>query len=164
MQIITINTPIGRIGLFAESGRLERIVFPDDCPDVDQNDSFSDGTRDDLVFSEAVDFIERYFKGERLSWAGKPIPQGTEFQTRVWSATAAIPFGTTVTYGELAEMAGKPRAARAVGTAMKRNPLPILIPCHRVIAANGKLGGFGGGLEMKRWLLRHEGVEIKDEG
>ncbi len=161
LHILTIDTPIGRIGLFARSGKLERIVFPDDCPDVDQGDSFSVGSRTDPTFKEAADFIERYFKGEHVSWAGKPIPEGTEFQTRVWNAAAAIPFGTTVTYGELAEMAGNPRAARAVGTAMKHNPLPILIPCHRVIAANGKLGGFGGGLDMKRWLLRHEGVKIE---
>ncbi|NQU05275.1 MAG: methylated-DNA--[protein]-cysteine S-methyltransferase [Calditrichaeota bacterium] len=78
----------------------------------------------------------------------------------VWKSLVEVPFGETISYGELAKRAGSPRAARAVGAAMARNPIPILVPCHRVITSSGKLGGFGGGLDMKRWLLRHEGIDI----
>lgn len=82
---------------------------------------------------------------------------GTPFQREVWGELQRIPFGKTVSYGELARRVGSPRAARAVGQAVGANPIPILIPCHRVIAANGALGGFSAGLEIKRWLLHHEG-------
>ncbi len=80
---------------------------------------------------------------------------------KVWQCTAEIPFGSTLSYGELAEKAGYPRAARAVGMAMQRNSIPILVPCHRVMGSNGNLTGFGGGLDVKRWLLEHEGVIVK---
>ncbi len=80
-------------------------------------------------------------------------PEGTAFDHRVWDAVAAIPYGETVTYGEIARAIGSPNGARAVGTANGRNPIPIIIPCHRVVAAGGKLGGYGGGLPLKRRLL-----------
>ncbi len=160
LKIITIETPIGRMGLFARSGKLERVVFPNDCPDIGQDDVKRSGLRSDPAFRDAVDHIERYFRGEHVSWAGRPVPVGGAFYSRVWAAAATIPFGNTVSYGELAGMAGNGRAARAAGMAMKHNPLPILIPCHRVIGSDGGLHGFGGGLDLKRWLLRHEGVEI----
>ena len=108
------------------------------------------------LLNDAVDYIIRYFMGEPVSWIGKFIPPGTDFMRNVWTATAEISFGSTVSYGELARLIGKPNTARAVGNAMGRNPLPILIPCHRVIASGGGLGGYGGGLELKRRLLEHE--------
>ena len=90
-------------------------------------------------------------------------PRGTEFQRRVWEALTEIPPGETTSYGEIAIEVGKPGAARAVGGAVGRNPISIVVPCHRVIAGDGSLGGYGGGLDRKRWLLAHEGVPLPGE-
>jgi methylated-DNA-[protein]-cysteine S-methyltransferase len=87
-------------------------------------------------------------------------PRGTPFQERVWRALLRVPFGATCSYGDLARAAGRPGAARAVGGANHANPIALIVPCHRVIAADGTLGGYGGGLDKKAWLLRHEGGEV----
>ncbi|MEO8560769.1 MAG: methylated-DNA--[protein]-cysteine S-methyltransferase, partial [bacterium] len=102
--------------------------------------------------------LDEYFAGHRTQFELPLSPEGTEFQRRVWDALAEIPFGTTISYLELARTVGDPRAVRAVGGANGRNPLPIVLPCHRVIGADGSLTGFGGGIERKRWLLEHEGA------
>ena len=107
--------------------------------------------------------FERYFTGDRT--ALKAIPWrtgGTEFQRKVWTALTTIPVGETWSYAQLAAAIGKPKAVRAVGLANGANPIPIVVPCHRVIGANGSLTGFGGGLDRKRWLLRHEGAAFND--
>ncbi|HVN00838.1 MAG TPA: methylated-DNA--[protein]-cysteine S-methyltransferase [Caulobacteraceae bacterium] len=107
--------------------------------------------------------FERYFAGDRA--ALKAVPWtcgGTPFQKAVWQALTTIPVGQTWTYGALAAAIGKPKAVRAVGLANGANPIPIVVPCHRVIGADGSLIGFGGGLERKRWLLRHEGARFRD--
>ncbi len=157
---LKLKTPIGLMRLFAHSGKLVRIESPREGLDTSSN-VVSKHSSVNPVFQEAVEFIERYFKGEPVSWAGKDIPDGSDFFREIWMETAGIPFGQTVSYGELARRAGHPRAARGVGSAMANNPLPILVPCHRVIGADGTLHGFGGGLDMKQWLLRHEGVNIE---
>lgn len=101
--------------------------------------------------------VEAYFAGHLGSLDEVPVDTaGTPFQQMVWSALRAIPVGTTVTYGQLAARIGKPRSSRAVGMASGSNPVPIVVPCHRVIGANGTLTGYGGGLDRKRWLLAHE--------
>ncbi len=111
----------------------------------------------------AVRALDAYFAGEKDPWDDlNLLPQGTEFQLRVWAALRLIPFGSTLSYVGLARAVGSPRAARAVGQANHHNPLGVIIPCHRVVAADGSLGGYGGGLERKRWLLRHEGVLEKE--
>jgi methylated-DNA-[protein]-cysteine S-methyltransferase len=102
--------------------------------------------------------LDEYFAGARRRFELPLAPRGTPFQRRVWAALADIAFGATISYRELAEMVGDARAVRAVGGANGRNPLPIVLPCHRVIGADGSLTGFGGGLERKRWLLEHEGA------
>ncbi len=102
--------------------------------------------------------LEEYFAGERREFVLPVRLHGTDFQRRVWSALCAIPYGTTWSYGELAARIGSPKASRAVGLANGRNPVSILVPCHRVIGADGSLTGYGGGLERKRWLLAHEGL------
>ncbi len=104
--------------------------------------------------------LARYFRGERVSFDDIPIDgsTGTDLQQRVWKLTRAIPYGATRTYTELACAAGRPNAARAIGQCMARNPLPIIIPCHRVVGSAGDLRGFGGGLAMKRALLEMEGA------
>ena len=103
--------------------------------------------------------LRRYFDGEAVTFDEPLDPTlGTEFQRRVWAVTRAIPRGQTCTYSQIARQAGSPRAARAVGQAMARNPCPVIVPCHRVVGYNGQLTGFGGGLEMKRQMLAMEAV------
>ena len=100
-----------------------------------------------------------YFTGSRTDFAALTLdPQGTPFQLRVWQELRRIPWGQTISYGELARRVGNPKASRAVGQANAVNPIPLIIPCHRVIAADGSLGGYSSGLDRKRWLLRHEGA------
>ncbi len=158
---INLETTVGTIQLIAKDGCLIRILFPTSKSFPMTDEQVVESTSDEPVFKDAIDYLKRYFNGEPVSWAGKPIPDGSDFYRKVWAATAEIPFGETISYGELARRAGNQKAARAAGSAMANNPLSILVPCHRVIAADGSLGGFGGGLEMKRWLLRHEGVKVK---
>lgn len=110
--------------------------------------------------------LRDYFAGKRNHFTFPVRPAGTDFNQRVWQELARIPYGETCTYGELARRIGRPKAARAVGTANGRNPIPIVLPCHRVVASGGKLGGYGGGLELKRKLLELEGryKTVKDGG
>jgi len=102
--------------------------------------------------------LAEYFARTRTTFDVPLDPAGSAFQRRVWDALRAIPYGTTLSYSELARRLGDPRATRAVGAANARNPIPIIVPCHRVVGASGQLTGFGGGLDRKRWLLEHEGV------
>jgi methylated-DNA-[protein]-cysteine S-methyltransferase len=111
------------------------------------------------LLGEAVDQVRAYFDGDRLDFElpmAQPEAVGSGFERAVWSELRLIPYGETRTYGQVAVAVGDPGAARAVGTACNRNPLPLLVPCHRVVGANGKLVGFGAGLPAKRWLLEHE--------
>jgi len=101
-----------------------------------------------------------YFAGTRTQFEIPLDVSGTLFQLEVWRALLQVPFGKTISYSQLATVIGKPKAARAVGNAVGANPLAVIVPCHRVIANNGKLGGYTGGLDIKRFLLRHEGVTI----
>lgn len=108
-----------------------------------------------------IDLVRRAAEGKDVQLNGQlRLIGGTKFQRAVWEAMRSIPLGGTVSYGELARKAGYPRAARAVGQAVGHNPIPLLIPCHRVIASDGTLGGFGGGPELKRALLKQEGVSL----
>jgi len=101
-----------------------------------------------------------YFAGSRTTFDLPLDPSGTAFQRRVWDALRVIPYGTTTSYGEMARRLGDVRATRAVGAANGKNPIPIVVPCHRVVGSKGELTGFGGGLDRKRWLLEHEGALI----
>ena len=114
------------------------------------------GVRDDRAFTAARSQLEEYFAGARSRFDVPLAADGTEFQKRVWNALTAIPYGTTISYLELARRIGNPKAVRAVGLANGRNPISILVPCHRVVGSDGSLTGYGGGLERKRWLLQHE--------
>jgi len=108
---------------------------------------------DDSIFPQAVSQLAQYFEGRLKQFDLDLQPQGTDFQKQVWQALLTIPYGTTVTYGEIAEQIHNPKAFRAVGLANRCNPIPIIIPCHRVIGKNGKLTGFAGGLDIKQALL-----------
>jgi methylated-DNA-[protein]-cysteine S-methyltransferase len=118
---------------------------------------------DHAVLRDARRQLEAYFDGTRREFDLPLAPRGTQFQLAVWQSLRGIPYGDTISYAQLAQRIGKPNAMRAVGAANGRNPLPIVVPCHRVIGANGDLTGFGGGLPTKRFLLELEGaIEIAD--
>ncbi|MCC6928996.1 MAG: methylated-DNA--[protein]-cysteine S-methyltransferase [Gemmatimonadaceae bacterium] len=112
--------------------------------------------RRDDDFADARRQLDEYFAGTRLSFEIPLAPDGTEFQRRVWMALRDIPYAQTVSYGDIARGIGNPKGVRAVGLANGRNPISIIVPCHRVIGSNGSLTGYGGGLERKQWLLEHE--------
>lgn len=108
------------------------------------------------MLARAAAQLAAYFAGERRDFDLPLAPQGTPFQQRVWDALLAIPYGAVRSYGDVARAIGRPAASRAVGAANGRNPIAIIVPCHRVIGASGQLTGYGGGLPTKRWLLEHE--------
>ncbi len=141
-------TPVGPLTLTADDGALTGLAFGSPLPDVD-------GERNDAepVLATARRELAEYFAGERQDFSVPLAPQGTAFQLRVWEALRAIPYGSTISYGELARRIGDPRASRAVGLANGRNPIVVVVPCHRVVGADGSLTGFGGGLAAKRALL-----------
>jgi methylated-DNA-[protein]-cysteine S-methyltransferase len=151
IQALAFDTPVGRIRLVEEDGELTALHLNDEGP-VTVPDPLSP------LLARARAQLEEYFAGARRDFDLPLAPRGTPFQRAVWRALSAIPFGVTRTYGEIAAVVGKPTASRAVGAANGQNPIAIVVPCHRVIGANGTLTGFGGGLPMKKWLLRHEGV------
>jgi len=123
--------------------------------------NFTDGrgsSKEDspAIMKETIRQLDEYFGGKRKNFSLKIEMKGTDFQKRVWNSMSKIPYGKTASYKDLAVMAGKPKAARAVGGACHRNPIGIVLPCHRVIGSDGSLTGFGGGLDLKEKLLRHE--------
>lgn len=152
-----IDTPIGPLLLAGDGDRLARIGLPSGKGSVAVR---PDWRRDDRAFLAAQDQLGAYFDGRRTAFDLELAPRGTPFQMEVWRALTQIPAGRTISYGELARRIGRPAASRAVGAANGANPLPIVVPCHRVIGANGTLTGFGGGLDTKRWLLA---LERRDE-
>lgn len=115
-----------------------------------------DQTLERTMMDQLLGELDEYFAGTRQHFGVPVRPAGTEFQQAAWQVLRAIPYGTTITYGEQARRLGSPRAVRAVGGANGRNPVAIVVPCHRVIGADGRLTGFAGGLEVKAWLLDHE--------
>jgi methylated-DNA-[protein]-cysteine S-methyltransferase len=147
------DSPVGRLLLAGDPRGLTLVRFPGERGAVRPA---ADWRRDDGVFSEAIEQLDEYFAGERREFSLPLQPVGTPFQKTVWSALRSIPYGATVSYGELARRIGRPSASRAVGAANGANPLPIIVPCHRVIGADRSLTGFGGGLETKRFLLALE--------
>lgn len=149
MFYCSIESPIGKLILAEENEKLSYIFFED----IKRENAIEKQT--DLL-KEAVLQISEYFKGSRKAFSLPINFVGTPFQLRVWQELCKIPYGKTVSYGELAKQIGSPKAARAVGMANNRNPLPIIVPCHRVIGANGKLVGYRGGIDKKIHLLKLE--------
>jgi len=145
----TIDSPVGPLLLTSDGTSLTRVLF-----DAEPDPEWS--TEPCALLDEAVRQLEEYFAGERTEFSLELAPAGTEFQRRVWGMLREIPYGETTTYGTLANRLGNPRTVRAVGLANGRNPIAVIIPCHRVIGADGSLVGFGGGLDRKRALLDHE--------
>lgn len=147
----TLKTPIGELQVCANEQGVTAILF---TPNEDYRPKPNAHTK------EACQQLDEYFKGERKIFSLSLNAQGTEFQHGVWQQLQAIPFGRSCSYSDVAQEIGKPKAVRAVGAANGRNPIPIVVPCHRVIGSNGKLTGFAGGLETKAWLLQHEGLGL----
>ena len=148
-----INSPVGQLLLAGSAAGLSLISFPSGsrCKDPQP-----DWNQDAGPFAAATDQLNAYFAGELTEFNLPLAPEGTPFQLAVWQALQTIPYGETVSYGKLAHTIGRAKAVRAVGAANGANPLPIVIPCHRVIGSNGKLTGFGGGIETKAMLLQLE--------
>lgn len=122
------------------------------------------GVRDDTVADDAVAQLAEYFAGVRTAFDVPLAPRGTPFQQRVWQALTRIPAGATRSYGEIAAELGSPGASRAVGAATGRNPISIIVPCHRLVGASGALTGYAGGVDRKRWLLAHEAAGVQRDG
>ena len=150
MTIFTIlDSPVGPLSLAKnERGELTEIHFGGRTHDA--------WTRDDAAFDDAIKQLREYFGGKRRAFDLPLAPSGTPFQLSVWNELRAIPYGRTKSYLDIANAIGKPAACRAVGAANGANPLPIVVPCHRVIGSNGALTGFGGGIDVKRRLLALE--------
>jgi methylated-DNA-[protein]-cysteine S-methyltransferase len=147
-----LASPVGELLMSVDSqDRLTRLHFPGRTQAIPR-----EWLRDEDALAEPSRQLREYFASERTDFELALAPAGTPFQRQVWEALRAIPYGTTVSYGEIARAVGQPGAARAVGGANNRNPIAIVIPCHRVIGASGSLTGYGGGLERKRTLLALE--------
>ncbi len=156
LHTLTTPSPLGPLRLFATADALVALYLPT-TGDPGLAHALAralPGTNS--ILERAAAQLGEYFAGARLDFALPLAPEGTAFQQRVWRALTRIPYGQTQSYGALAAAIGKPTASRAVGAANGQNPLAIIIPCHRVIGANGSLTGYGGGLPAKRWLLAHE--------
>lgn len=153
----TMSSPIGELTLTSDGSALTAVYFED----PKYGPTCTDGwIPDDAVLTDARRQLEEYFRGERTEFDLALAPSGTDFQRSVWRALTNIPFAATTSYGAIAASIGKPAASRAVGAANGRNPISIIVPCHRVIGSGGDLTGYGGGLDRKRWLLNHEAVVL----
>lgn len=153
MNYTYLDTPIGPLLVAGDAQGLRLIHF---AVDGEPAPAPAHGTQSAAALRHACAQLEEYFAGKRKTFDLSLAPQSTPFQALVLDQLIAIPYGQTRSYSQLAQALDKPKASRAVGTACARNPLPIVIPCHRVVGQNGSLTGFAGGLEAKRWLLRHE--------
>jgi methylated-DNA-[protein]-cysteine S-methyltransferase len=152
---VRLDSPVGALRVEADTEAVRVVHF------VERGEAVSDGgatvpAAARKLAERAAAELQEYFDGERRDFTVKVRPLGTKFQQRVWAALQRIPFGTTRSYGDVARAIGAPKAVRAVGGANNRNPIAIVIPCHRVIGSDGTLVGYGGGLDCKTWLLKHE--------
>ena len=150
-------SPVGPLTITCDERSLTGVYFANGRGPVPGDE----WTRDDARCAGAREQLEQYFRGERQTFDLPITLRGTPFQVKVWNALREIPFGTTVSYGALARAIGKPAAVRAVGAANGQNPICVIVPCHRVIGADGSLTGFGGGLPRKKQLLEHESPQLR---
>ena len=159
-------TPVGELVLTASDAALTGVYFPTSrrggppTHHAEWVESKGEGPVGEILTRTAQQ-LNDYFAGQRTTFDLPLEALGSAFEHRVWNALRTIPYGTTTTYGDLARRLGDISQSRAVGAANGKNPIPIIVPCHRVIGANGDLTGFGGGLERKRWLLEHEGALMR---
>ena len=164
LTVSTLPSPVGPLALACDAeGRLRGVSFGEGLSKAMRREypqaTLAEGEPSDVVRQG----LEAYFAGDqsalhRIPWSLDGAVAGDGFEARVWKALAEIPAGLTISYGEMAKRAGEPGAAQAAGVALNRNPIAVVLPCHRVVGADGAMVGFGGGLERKTWLLRHEGA------
>ena len=147
-KVFFYDTPVGKLCIGEEDDSITRVTWSKVPQEYIQEET-------ELILNCKIQ-LEEYFAGNRKQFDLPLAPKGTDFQKRVWKALTDIPYGETRTYGEIAAAVGSPKAARAVGMANNKNPIGIIIPCHRVVGANGKLVGYAGGMEKKEWLLNLE--------
>lgn len=155
-----MDSPLGRLLLTGDGAALTMLAMHEQKYG---GEILPEWRRDAAPFAAAVEQLQAYLAGEQQVFDLPLAPVGTAFQRRVWDALLEIPYGQTVSYGDIARRIGSPKACRAVGLANGQNPISIIIPCHRVIGANGKLTGYGGGLPRKEWLLNHEQAHVAGE-
>jgi methylated-DNA-[protein]-cysteine S-methyltransferase len=150
-----MDSPVGKIVLVSNDTHLKSLAFSDERVEV----------QDDLpgILQMTIRQLNEYFAGIRFSFELDLDPDGTGFQKKVWQQLLQVPFGATKNYRDIAILTGSALNARAVGTANGKNPIPVIIPCHRIIGSDGKLTGYSGGLDRKRWLLLHEARHTKNE-
>ena len=162
LSTTTMPTPVGDLTLVASARGLRALLWPDEREGRVRLDEATGGGPDaDQVLADAREQLEEYFAGDRTEFDVPLDPIGTDFQLRAWEVLRAIPFGETITYGEQALQLGDANKSRAVGAANGRNPISIIVPCHRVVGSSGDLTGFAGGLDTKAWLLRHEQSQME---
>lgn len=154
LHVAFLTTPIGTLQLYSNGTALTAIDWPDE--QIVQSEAVE---KDDAVLRETKRQLTQYFDREREQFDIPLDAAGTDFQRAVWDSLRQIPYGEQRTYGDIAHSIGRPKAVRAVGAANGRNPIPIIVPCHRVIGSNGTLTGFAGGLALKRELLALEGAQ-----
>lgn len=155
MRYTYLPSPIGDLLAVCDEIGLTGLYLPEGAAAMSPDPAW---IRDDGAFGDVRTQVDEYFAGSRREFDLPLHPHGTGFQQRVWTALRAIPYGETTSYGATAATIGAPTSSRAVGAANGQNPLPIIVPCHRVVGANGALTGYGGGLDAKRWLLAHEAL------
>lgn len=143
-----LNSPVGYLRLTSTKTALVTVNFSDEFGE--------DSVKLPEILLQTKQQLIEYFEGKRFSFQLNLAPEGTAFQQKVWKQVEKVPFGQTATYLEIARQIGSTKYTRAVGLANGKNPIPIIIPCHRIIGSNGKLTGYAGGLKRKRWLLQHE--------
>ena len=159
-----MDSPIGPLALACDdAGAVRGVSFGDGLIKAMRREYPGAALADGETPAPVARDLATYFDGDRealgrVSWSLDGAAAGDGFQARVWRALADVPAGVTISYGEMARRAGEPGAAQAAGVALNRNPIPLVLACHRVVGADGSLTGFGGGLERKGWLLRHEGA------
>ena len=149
----TLDSPVGKLFLTSNGEAITELFME---KHKGGPKPIGDWRRDDTLFREAADQLRAYFAGELTEFDLPLATGGAPFQQRVWAELRRIPYGSTMSYGELARRIGNPKASRAVGAANGSNPISIIIPCHRVIGSDGRLTGYGGGIDRKAWLLDHE--------
>ncbi len=158
MNYCYVESPIGKLLIAGDHESIRQINFAKNGKPSKPEPDWQESSRGPVA--QAARQLREYFAGSRTDFDLPLAPQGTEFQRQVWRRLQEIPYGETISYGELARRVGNPKASRAVGAANGQNPIPIVIPCHRVIGANGKLTGFGGGLPTKEALLALEARQL----
>jgi len=152
----SLNSPVGWLKIITNTNTLLAVRFK---PEKEKESTFQPE-----VLKNTFQQLKEYFMGKRKTFNIPIAPEGTEFQKSVWLKVMNLPYGQTASYGTIASVTGSIKNARAVGLANAKNPIPIIIPCHRIVSSTGKLTGYAGGLEIKRWLLLHEANHLKTPG